>query len=133
MSSNWRNFLAIAVVFAGASAVASAQNWGVRVNVPFTFSVNDQANLAPGNYTLSQHQGVWRLTSEDYRTTVPIINYVGIRDARYREFTLTFACLHSQCQLQAIHPANGSNGIEVPAHFSKSDREELALVNVRGN
>jgi hypothetical protein len=134
MNSNWKNFLAIAVVVAGAAATASSQSLGVRVNVPFNFSVNDRANLPSGNYILSQNQGVWRMTSEDYRTTVPIVNYVGIRDSGYQDFTLTFACAHSQCQLQAIHPANGRYGVEVPApHRSKSDREELAVINVPAN
>jgi hypothetical protein len=134
MNSNWKNFLAIAVVAAGAAATASSQNLGVRVNVPFNFSVNDQANLPSGSYILSQNQGVWRMTSEDFRHTVAIVNSVGIRDAGYRDFTVTFACERAQCQLQAIHPANGRYGVEVPApHRSKSDREELALVNVPAN
>jgi hypothetical protein len=134
MNSNWKNFLAIAVVVAGAGATASSQSLGVRVNVPFNFSVNDRANLPSGNYTLSQNAGVWRMTSEDYRTTVPIVNSVGIRDAGYQDFTLTFSCARVQCQLEAIHPGNGRYGVEVPApHRSKSDREELAVVNVPAN
>ncbi len=131
MSSNWKNFLAIAVVAAGAAATASSQSLGVRVNVPFNFSVNNRANLPSGNYVISQNQGIWRMTSEDYRTTVPIVNYVGIRDAGYQAFTLSFACARAECQLEAIHPGNGRYGVEVPApHRSKSDREELAVINV---
>lgn len=132
MRSNWKwNFLAAAVALAAVTATASAQDISLAVNVPFTFSINTSANLATGNYILSRHAGVWRFTSADFSETVPIVNYVGINDESYQHPTLTFACVRSHCQLRAIHLGYGQRGVEVPApNLSKSDREELAVVNV---
>jgi hypothetical protein len=132
MRSNWKwNFLAAAIALAAATATASAQDVSLAVNVPFTFSINRNANLAAGNYILSRQLGVWRFTSEDFSETVPVLNYVGINDKGYRDPTLSFACVHSHCQLRAIHLGDGRRGVEVPApKLSKSDREELAIVNV---
>jgi hypothetical protein len=132
MRSNWKwNFFAVAVALTAATATASAQDISLPVNVPFTFSINTSANLAAGNYILSRHAGVWRFTSADFSESVPILNYVGTNDEGYRNPTLSFACVHSHCQLHAIHLADGRPGVEVPGpKLSKSDREELAVVNV---
>jgi hypothetical protein len=132
MRSNWKwNLLAAVVALTAATATASAQDISLPVNVPFTFSINTSANLAAGDYILSRHAGVWRFTSADFSETVPIVNYVSIYGESYANPTLTFACAHSHCQLRAIHLGEGRNGAEVPApNLSKSDRKELAVVNV---
>lgn len=129
---NWkRNFLATAVVLAATTATASAQDISLKVSVPFGFSINRNVNLAAGKYTLSRHAGLWRLTSADFSKTVPIVNYVGIRDSGYDNPTLTFVCVSTQCELQAIHLADGRNGVEVAApRLSKSEQEQVAVVNV---
>ena len=132
MVSNWkRNFLAAAVVLAATTATASAQDISLKVNVPFSFSINQSASLTAGNYILARHANVWRFTSADYSHNVPIVNYVtNDHDGGYTNPTLTFVCAGSECELHAIHLADGRNGVEVPGRDLSKSAGELAVVNV---
>jgi hypothetical protein len=131
MKYNWKSFLLIAVAVAGTAAAASAQDVTLRATVPFRFSINRYANLAPGNYTVTHQANAWWFRSEDSSEAVGIINAVAKEDPRDQVPSLTFACVRAHCQIQAIHVGNGSSGVEIPApKLSKSDAEELAFVNV---
>src|SRR6202042_3969038 len=59
--SNWKwNGLAIATVLAATAATASAQEIiTLKGNIPFEFSINGRANLAPGNYVITRERNVW--------------------------------------------------------------------------
>ena len=131
MKHNWTSFLLIAVAVTGVAATASAQDITLRANVPFRFSINRNANLASGNYTVAHQGNIWWFRNEDSGEAVGIVNAIAKEDHPDQAPSLTFTCVRSRCQVQAIHVGNGSAGVEIPApKLSKSDAEEFAFVNV---
>jgi hypothetical protein len=129
---NWKwNALAIAATVAAAAAPAFAQSVTMRATIPFAFSVNKGANLAPGNYIVTRDQNVWTVRNEGTRKSVAIVNYSGLQGQTAEQPALTFYCLATHCQLQAIHTGYGALGAEVTApQPSNSDKAELGLVSV---
>jgi hypothetical protein len=131
-NSNWKwNALAIAATVAAAAAPAFAQSVTMRATIPFAFSVNKGANLAPGNYIVTHDQNVWTVRNEGTRKSVAIVNYSGLQGQTSEQPALTFYCLATHCQLQAIHTGYGVLGAQVTApQPSNSDKAELGLVSV---
>jgi hypothetical protein len=133
MSINWkRNLLLIAATVTATAATASAQDVTLKANVPFKFSINGSPNLAPGNYIVTRQGHIWRFRSEDSNQSVLLATAVALQDPANQDPSLTFNCVRSHCQIRAIHTGgSGVAGAEVPApKLSKSDREELAVVNI---
>lgn len=135
MSSNWtRTFWAAAIVVAATTATASAQNVSLKVDVPFSFSINHNANLTAGTYTVVRDGRVWRFTSADSSHNVPIVNYIAdVHDSGYAKPTFTFVCAGTECELHAIHLADGRDGVEVPGRDLSKSHGELAVVDVPVN
>jgi len=131
-NSNWKwSLLAIAASVSATAASASAQDVTLLANVPFAFSIYQGTNLAPGNYVVTRHGSIWRFRSEDSAQSAMIAGYSRVEGKADEHASLTFDCLRGHCQVRAIHVGGGEQGIEVPApKLSKSDREELAVVNV---
>jgi hypothetical protein len=131
-NSNWKwNALVIAAAVAAAAAPASAQGLTVKAVIPFTFSINKGADLAPGNYVVTRDRSVWRFRSADTGQTVEIVNASGLQGQAAEQPALTFDCAATHCQLRAIHVGGGALGAEIPApQPSNSDRAELGLVSV---
>jgi hypothetical protein len=128
----WKwNLLLIAMVVAAGATTASAQQATLKASVPFAFSVNGSANLQPGSYIVTRQGQIWRFRSEDSNQSVLIATSVALEDPADKDPSLTFNCVRTHCQVRAIHAGFGALGAEVPApKLSKSDREELAVVNV---
>jgi hypothetical protein len=131
-NSSWKwNALVTAAVMAATAGTACAQEVTMRATVPFAFSVNRGATLAPGNYMVTRDRNVWRVQSQDRRQAAAIVNATGLQGQDAEKPSLTFACVGRHCQLRAIHAGGGALGAEVPApKLSKSDAAELAVVNV---
>jgi hypothetical protein len=129
---NWKwNALAIAATVAAAAAPALAQNVTMRATIPFAFSVNKSANLAPGSYIVTHDQNVWTVRNESTREAVAIVNYSGLQGQIAEQAALTFDCLATHCQLRAIHTGNGALGAEVlEPQPGNSDKAKLRLVSV---
>jgi hypothetical protein len=128
----WKwNLLLIAMAVAAGATTASAQQATLKASVPFAFSVNGSANLEPGNYIVTRQGQIWRFRSEDSNQSVLIATSVALQGRATEQPSLTFDCMRTHCQIRAIHAGFGAVGAEVPApKLSKSDREELAVVNV---
>ena len=59
------------------------------------------------------------------------VHTVGRQGKAGEKPSLTFVCTGKRCQISAIHMGGEATGAEVPApKLSKSDREELAVVNI---
>lgn len=131
-NSNWKSIaLAIAAALAAAAVPASAQDITLKATIPFAFSINKDANLAPGKYVVTHDRDVWRFRNEDTRQSVSIVNASGRQGQTAEQPSLTFDCLGTRCQLRAIHSGGVELGAEVPApQLSNSDKEELGLVSV---
>jgi hypothetical protein len=134
-NSNWKwNALAIAAAVAAAAAPASAQDVTMRANIPFAFSINKGADLAPGNYVVTRDRNIWRFRSEETLKTVEIANASGLQGQTGEQPSLTFDCFATHCQLRAIRMGGVALGAEVPPpQLSNSDRAELGLVSVSLN
>src|ERR1700722_345755 len=129
-NSKWNAFAIVAAV-AAVAVPASAQEITLRATIPFEFSINKDANLAPGKYVVTHDQSAWRFRSEETNKTVMIVNTSGLQGKGEDKPALTFDCLGTHCQLRAIHTGNGNLGAEVPAPaLSPSDKAELGLVSV---
>ena len=131
-NSNWKwNALVFAAVVAATAGTACAQEVGMKATVPFAFSVNRGANLAPGTYTVTRDRYTWQVQNADTHQTALIATAIGIEGKDSEKPSLTFNCVNSHCQLRAIRMGNGEPGAQVPApRLSKSDAAELAVVNV---
>ncbi len=131
-NSNWkRNLLVVVTAVAATAATASAQDVTLKADVPFAFSIYRSVSLEAGSYTVARHGHVLRFRNEETGNAVAIVNAVGIQGKADEKPSLTFNCVRSRCQIRAIHVGGGEPGLEVPApKLSKSDREELAVVNV---
>jgi hypothetical protein len=131
-NSNWkRNLLVIAAGFAATAATASAQEGTLKATVPFAFSINRSVTLEPGNYTVARNGHFLQFRSEETGQSVAIVNAIGLQGKADEQPSLTFDCVGRRCQIRAIHMGGGALGAEVSApKLSKSDREELAVVNV---
>jgi hypothetical protein len=132
MNNNWmRSFFLIAAAVTATATTASAQDVTLRATVPFRFSVNRSANLAPGNYVVLHRGNFWWFRSEDSSKAVAIATAIPKQDQPSQLPSITFTCLRARCEVQAIHVGYGSLGVELPVHkLSKSDAEELAFVSV---
>jgi hypothetical protein len=130
-NSIWkRNLLAIAAAVTAFAATSSAQDVTLKATIPFAFSINRNANLAPGDYVVTRDRNVWQVSSKEAHRTVLLIPIPAEGKANEKP-SLTFACVNSHCQLRAIHAGGFELGAEIPApKLSKSDAEELAFVNV---
>ncbi|HEY1758637.1 MAG TPA: hypothetical protein VGG72_24915 [Bryobacteraceae bacterium] len=131
-NSTWKwNALAIAGAIATTVVPALAQDVRLKATIPFSFSINKESNLAPGNYIVTRNQNVWRFRSEDATRTVEIVNASGLQGQTAEQPALTFDCLGTHCQLRAIHMGGGALGAEVPPpQLSNADKAELGLVSV---
>ena len=131
-NSNWiSNAFAIAAAVAAVAVPVSAQDVRLKAAIPFAFSVNKGANLAPGNYVVTHDQNVWLFSNADTRRTVAIVNYSGRQGRDAERPSLTFDCLGAHCQLREIHTGGIELGAEVAAPpLSNSDKAELRLVSV---
>lgn len=131
-NSNWKwNAFVIAAAVAAAAAPASAQNVTLKATIPFAFSINRQASLAPGNYVVTHDRDVWRFRSEDTNKSVAIVNFSGHQGQAAEQPSLTFECLGANCELRAIRAGGGDLGAEVPApRVSNPDKIALSLVSV---
>jgi hypothetical protein len=132
MNSNWkRNLLVIAAAVAATAATASAQETTLKATVPFAFSIDRSVNLAPGNYVVARQGDIWWFRSEDTAQSAAIVAQIRVPGQATEKPSLTFNCVRGHCQIRAIHAGAGAVGAEVPApKLSKSDKEELAVVNV---
>jgi hypothetical protein len=130
-NSNWkRNVLVIVAAVAATAATSSAQDVMLKANIPFAFSIYQRASLAPGSYTVALKGHLLRIRSEETGEAVAV-NTVGHEGKAAEKPSLTFVCTGKRCQLRAIHAGGDALGAEVPApRLSKSDREELAVVNI---
>jgi hypothetical protein len=131
-NSNWKwNAFVIAAAVAASAGTACAQDVVLKATVPFAFSINRSANLAPGNYIVTRDRNTWRVQSENTPQGVLIATTVGIEGKSADKPSLTFDCVGSHCQLRAIRMGGTQLGAEVPApKLSKSDAAELVAVNV---
>jgi hypothetical protein len=130
-NSNWKwNLLLIATGVAAMAATTSAQEIALKANIPFAFSVYRGATLEPGSYTVALNGHLLRIRNEETGNAVAV-NTIGHQGKADEKPSLTFACAGERCQISAIHLGGDELGAEVPApKLSKSDREELAVVNV---
>ncbi len=130
-NSNWKwNLLVIAAGVAVSAAGASAQEATLKADIPFAFSIDRNVTLEPGSYTVARQGHVVWFRSEETRHAVAVAT-IGHQGKAGEKPSLTFDCARNQCQIRAIHMGAGELGAEVPApKLSKSDREELAVVNV---
>jgi hypothetical protein len=130
-NSNWKwNLLVIAAGVAVSAVSASAQEATLTANVPFAFSIN-RVILEPGSYDVARQGHVVWFRSEETGRAVALVNAIGTEGKADEKPSLTFDCVRSHCYIRAIHAGYGVSGAEVPApKLSKSDKEELAVVNV---
>src|SRR5580658_4195032 len=130
-NSNWKlNAFIITAAIAASAASASAQNVTLKATIPFAFSINKNANLAPGKYVVTHDQNVWRIQGEGAGQNVAILNFSGLQGKTDEQPALTFDCLGAHCQLRAIHMGGRELGAEVFAPKpSDSDKAELRLVS----
>jgi hypothetical protein len=130
--NNFRNYgFVIAAAVAATAGIASAQGVTMKATIPFTFSINRNANLAPGNYIVTRDRNVWLFRNEDTYQAVLIPSPVGLQGKADEKPSLTFECAGERCQLRAIRMGGGAVGAALPApKLNKADAEELALVNV---
>jgi hypothetical protein len=130
-NNNWkRNVLVIVAAVAATAATSSAQDVTLKANIPFAFSIYQGANLAPGSYTVALNGHVLRIRNEETGEAV-VANTFGHQGKAEEKPSLTFVCTGKRCQIRAIHVGGDALGAEVPApKLSKSDREELAVVNI---
>jgi hypothetical protein len=130
-NSNWkRNLLVIVAAVAATAATSSAQDVTLKANIPFAFSIYQGANLAPGSYTVALNGHLLRIRSEETGQAVAV-NTFGRQGKAEEKPSLTFVCTGKRCQIRAIHMGGDALGAEVPApKLSKSDKEELAVVNI---
>jgi len=131
-NKNWKwNALAIAAAVAATVAPASAQDVTLKATIPFAFSINKDANFAPGKYVVTRDRNVWRFRNEDSKQSMSIVNTSGHQGPAAEQPSLTFDCLGTHCQLRSIHAGGGDLGADVPApQLSNSERAELGLVSV---
>ncbi len=130
--NNWKlNLMAIAAAVTAMTATASAQQTSLQATIPFAFSLSDGTHLGPGTYVIVHTDSVWRFRSYDSDQVASTVGYSALEDQASQNPSLTFVCLREKCQIRAIHPGGGARGAEMPApKLSKSDKKELALVNV---
>ena len=131
-NSNWkRNLLVIVTAVAATAATASAQEVKLRATIPFTFSIDRNVKLAPGEYIVARHGNFWSLRGEDAPQSAAFVRTIALEGRVSEKPSLTFNCVRSQCQIRAIHVGGSELGAEVLApKLSKSDKEELAVVNI---
>jgi hypothetical protein len=131
-TSTWkRNLLVIAAAVAASAATTSAQEIALKANIPFAFSVYRGASLEAGRYTVALKGHLLRIRNEQNGDAVVAVNSIGHWGKSGEKPSLTFECLRNQCQIRAIHMGQGELGAEVQGpKLSKSDKEELAVVNV---
>jgi hypothetical protein len=131
-NSNWKwNLLLVAAAVAASATTASAQQATLKANIPFAFSINGSANLAPGSYIVTRQGHIWRFRGEDSNQSVLVASSVALQGQATEQPFLTFDCARTHCQIRAIHAGFGAVGAEMPApKLSKSDKEELAVVSI---
>lgn len=131
-NSTWKwNLLMIAAGVAATAASASAQQGLLQADIPFAFSINRSANLEAGSYTVAQNEHVLRFRNLQTGEVVLAVNAIGREGKAGEKPSLTFACVGKHCQIRAIKMGGTAPGAELPApHLSKSDKEELAVVNI---
>jgi hypothetical protein len=131
-NNNWkRNVMVIVAAVSATAATASAQEGTLKATVPFAFSVNRSLTLEPGNYTVARSGYFLQFHNEETGRSVAIVNAIGLQGKADEQPSLTFDCVGRHCQIRAIHMGGGALGAEVPApKLSKSDQEELAVVNI---
>jgi hypothetical protein len=130
-NGNWRRNVLVIVAAVAATAVASsAQDVTLKANIPFAFSIYQGANLAPGSYTVALNGHLLRIRSDETGKSLAV-NTFGHQGKVEEKPSLTFVCTGKRCQIRAIHVGGDGLGAEVPApKLSKSDKEELAVVNI---
>jgi hypothetical protein len=130
--NGWKwNALVIAAAVAASAANACAQEVNLKATVPFAFSINGGAKLAPGIYIVTRNRNLWLFQGEDSHQSAATVTAVGIQGRAAEKPSLTFACVGQRCQIRTIYAGGGQLGAELPEHrLSKSDAAELAVVNV---